>query len=450
MAFLTHFGTAKAYTYYEIKSYDGTLICKLRVDDSALWGDIKLYYYYDGDYIFLDDLIDFHVLYFIDITIIQNLVYLKLNYTTIDVPITSNYSSYIIPTIVNNKNGLQSLKIGAYGEFAYSNNMDLGIDFIGVYIDGKSLSNDFSNYYYALNNEFNNKRYNSIEINASGYFGMSVVSFEPLAVETFTYFIYQNISNITYVNVYSENEKTVENAFLSIAANTTFQINYIRIYGIKMTEGLNDYIPSYETSGIQTNLSYFWVNSNNRLQFNLTADDNDLEYIQIQFNINNIPTEDRSLSFTSNINGNSKGYFVLNYRSERSSIIEFPYYETNTKIILPQTETIDKFTILITDNNLEVNDLCIGYISNIELIYNPDVGITIIISTLIQMIIPLIVMILPSIIMSKKFGISGLIATFILMSLICVIANLIPIWLFFIIAFGSITFLLLKREGVIK
>ena len=432
----------------EIDSSDGTGVVAL-----AIYNDGRFAYIDDGAQIFRTDIdveinydIGLHINYYHDLCY----VYYSVEGVLIEI--------YVIDLLVLGKTGLKEINI--LSSMSGTEFTMLGLDYVGVYANGLSDAGEAEYGYLTIdlekpNRNWNIEHYNNFTIIASGKFALYACE-GTYSIEESIGLVLQEIKhNNTKLlfNLYETGFTDLDNPFLIVylSDNIFNNISYLNVEGIKLSESLNTYYSSYSFAGVILNESYFWVDSNNKLQFILTVDDNNLEYLQITFNVNNIPSKDRSVSFISDISGDSKGLFSIDYISTTSSIFEFLYYETTTRVILPQTKTIDKFTILITDNNKDNNDLCIGYISDIKLLYNPDIEITIIISTLIKMIIPLIVMILPAIIMNKKFGVVGVIATFILMSLICVIANLIPIWMFFIIIFGSITFLLVKRErGGIK
>jgi len=422
---------------FDIKSYDDTLIVRLKIGTfNATHSQL---YQYDGSAYNELQLIKNNFYYYpINFTIVNNIVFLNVNLTNF----------YYFPLITKNKEGIGEIRIECYLNASYQPKT-LHVDYVAVYIDGVSLSNDFANYWYKTDKTFNNKNDNFFYFNCSGFFSLSMSSFETNP-QTFNYFEYQNVSNINFMNVYSEAEKIVQNAYLTITTNTTFEFNYILISSVNLIEGINSYNMIFDYDNVNIDENYFWVDSNNRLQFKLNVNDTNLEYIQATFNIIDIITENRSISFISNINGESKGFFSLDYSDDTINLFEFPYYMTSTKIILPQTKTIETFTILITDNDLDDNDVCTGFISSISLIYDPDISLVIFTLNLLEIIVPLIVMLLPSLVMRKRFGITGVIIMFILMSLICVISNLIPVWLFFIIAFGSIGFLIMKKqiEGV--
>jgi hypothetical protein len=362
---------------------------------------------------------------------------------------------YFFPLIVNNKEGLGNIEFVSHTiSSGYSNLIYL--DWIGVYINEKSLSTEFGyliSPYIAVNHgyEWDLKNQNFFNIKALGNISIN-------GIATAYYPEISNLVNIIdmdfngtneFVNTYEKTllgDSLIPLALLFVVVHNAFQILNISIEGVKLSEGSNDYYLDFTYSNIEINESYFWVDSSNRLQYNLIIDDNDTEYIQANFNIIDVSSENRSVSFLSNIDGVVEGFISVDYLSGSESLIEFPYYLRQSSLILPQTETIKSFTILITDNDLSYNTVGRGFISNIKLIYNPSISITITTLNLLSIIVPLIVMIAPPLALNKKFGSGVILPMFLLMSLMCVLTGLIPVWLFFIIAFSSIGFLMLKKK----
>ena len=443
--------------YMKIYSYDETEVVRIRINDN---GDLK-YWISGTTYNTLDTGIIINKNYYFNLFLHYEMNVCILKYYTDGI----YTDTFMFPLTTSNKIGLNIVSFLACAD---TDLIKIYLDYIGVYVDGSSITTEFGSMGCEVGGKGNTVRWEFNEntflfvnligdslflyLDLADYISTPAPGYDPKLIEgekTYAGWEMFNMYNYVYDD-YWKNDFVV-GGVVWVHFYDTLQFKAIRIEGIKLIEGINAYWLEFSSANVDTIKSNFWVDSNNRLQFNLTVDDDNLEYIQATFNIDNVPSENRSISFRSNINGEAKGYLSLDYNDDTMNIIEFPFHDKITKVLLPQFKIIDKFTILITDNNKDDNDFCFGYISEIQLIYNPDVQITVLTLTLIEVIIPLIVLIIPSIIMSKKFGVIGAIITFILMSLICVIANLIPIWLFFVIIFSSITFLIVKKkEGVIK
>lgn len=438
------------YYDFDVYSSDSTLVSRIRLRDDALL-PAGLYYYKGTGYtrlvhsIAINERLEFSL--FIDYSSDTCVLWYYKDGTLQD--------RYFYSLIETGKDGLS--KIEFYSDpTAYVPNYDqVGyIDYIGVYVNGTSQSLEFGSFkmYYAYSDYWYFVEQNLFSIIGEGNFGIYLTSF--FYIEDITDFStiqsatdYDGVE-IVY-NLYDHvhmgsGESYKPNIWIQIYNRSS--VSEISIGGVKLTESANIYWLEYTHGNINVDESYFYVDSSNRLQFNLVVNDNNTEFIQAEFNIGDVSSENRSISFLSNINGESQGYLFVDYNDDTSNSFEFPYYTRTTTVILPQTKVIESLIILITDNDLDDNDICTGYITNLRLIYNPDLAITLTTLNLLGIIVPLIVLIVPPLSIRKKFGDTGVLVMFMLMALVCVVASLIPIWLFFIIAVGTIGFLVMKEK----
>jgi len=326
-------------------------------------------------------------------------------------------------------------------------------DSIGTYVNGSSLANDFGIFSTSLGvSNWRFKYYNLIEINALGNFSLGAYStyfggnFESL--KDFYNYTEEEIKNY---NIYDLSINLNE-PFLALTSNQIVLILSFKISGVLMTDGTTNFISDFYYESVNIDESYFYVDSSNRLQFNLIADDNYTEWIELRFDILVIWTENRSIQFKSNIDGISTGYVHLAYWGWTTTNIYFPTYLTTTISYLPQGYVIFTMSIIITDQDITWYDHCSGYITNLKFLYSPGGYIPIIdiyldLSVLIIVLIPLIILLVPTLALSVKFGKKIILPMFIVMSLLCAMTNLIPIWLFFVIAIacGSLIFISQKK-----
>lgn len=324
------------------------------------------------------------------------------------------------------------------------------IDNIGVFCNGTNLNNDFASCYLDLDvSIWHSWRYNIINLNALGIFSFSVYS-DTDSVSLKEFYNYTNVKNW---NIY-DNFFYISDPSLIFITNSSISILSIKIRGVKMIDNGHSYIPRFCYDNVNIDESYFYVDSSNRLQFNLIANDNNTEYIELKFEGLDISTENISIQFKSDINGISVGFIRLQYFGYDSTHTYFPTYLKTTTVYLPQSRTIHTIGIVISDKNMTYYDKCDGYITNLKLLYSPSgfLPIDILfpdISALIVILIPLIIILAPTLTMSIKFGKNIILPMFIFMSLLCVITNLIPIWLFFIIALASGTLIFISyKRGV--
>jgi hypothetical protein len=430
-----------------IYSYDSTELVQIYLDED---GDLG---YHDGSsYIVLDtDLMVNDTDYGIELYMDYEIDLCFMSYYADNVFI----DKFMFPFQTLNKEGLDEIHFLGVAD---TSGLQIYLDYIGVYNDNNPLTTEFAlmgfdvtkeeMWYFdshnlvsidVLGDEVITYLFSNASIGAPGFSPETLISkrnYNGTVIINLYDYEYDSYWNYDYINM----------GFLSFLFYNQFEVNKLNIDGVRLTEGINEYPLEFSYSNILTNESYFYVDSSNRLQFNLISDDDNLEHIQAVFDIENIATENRSIHFYSNINGNSKGFFALDYESATSSTIEFPYSAKATNIILAQTEYIESFTILITDNDLDNDDACEGYITNIRLIYYPDLATTITSLNLLSIIVPLIILIAPPMALQKKFGSKVILPMFILMAIVCVVSKLIPVWLFFIIAFASIGFIVLKEK----
>jgi len=432
--FFTQFYTSGSATHYynvNIYSADSTLINRLRFSGS---NELDLSYYDGSSYVLLYD--NFHSItpssITFTMTMINSTVYLRSN----------QFSDIYIPKIDGTKEGLSKIEIDTYASSSDSYASNLYIDSIFVYVNGVSLTQDVATYNID-NIDWNLEFPTYIVVNGIGNFSLSFrgtyITFELIERTEFNGTLRKYLSYIATDNVSS--------GTLKITANETFTINSINIYQIHLSIGAVVYYPTLTMSGTNDTESYFYVDSNQRLRFNLIVNDNDPEWMELSFDIPNLPAENRSISFLSNINGNSFGFLRVNYTDDTSTFIPLPIWMTTSTYVLPQTKTIGYLTILITDNDKFNNDICSGFITTLKLIYNPALSVSIITLNLTMVMVPIIVLLVPTFGVSARYGKNTILPMFILMSIICFATDLIPVWLFFIIMISAGAFLFMKHKG---
>lgn len=322
------------------------------------------------------------------------------------------------------------------------------IDNMGTFVNGIRLVNDYGIRTINMSvSNWNSETYKIFRINANGWFSVGLYSIDDS--ESLRGFY--NYNGIRCINVHNHSFN-FNNPFLMLTTNQSFTISSLEITGVRLTDGTNNYIPYFYYGSVNIDESYFYVDTSNRLRFTLIANDNYTEWIELRFDLLFIATENRSLSFMSNINGISQGYVHLAYWGWATTDIYFPYYTKTTTVHLPHGYVIFTLSIIIFDMDITWYDICQGYITNLKLVHAPEGKpklISVDIANLVMIIIPLIVLIAPSLAISIKFGKKSIIPMFMVMSIICVATQMIPIWLFFLIIIGSGALLITqyKKEG---
>ena len=355
--------------------------------------------------------------------------------------------SYIITTIYNDKNGLKKILLSIHTSDD-SANIQINIDNIGVYSNGISQSIEYGYTVYNIAQNWNTKTNNLLYLKGNGTFHIGIVEGSYIIEMSMTTFktIRNYYNDLHIVNGY-DSDTTINNAtFVFTLQNHYFNISTFKIDGVLLKEGINEYNLEFEHSNVDVDESYFYVDISNKLQFRIISNDTNLEYIQARFNIIDVSSDDMSISFKSDINDNAYGFMRINF-TDFSNLIQLPLVERTTRFILSQNSTIKDFIILITDrDDNSITGLTSGYVSGIALLDTLNIGVSIITLTLIDMMIPLILILVPTLAISSRFGKETIVPMFILMSLILFFTGLIPTWLFFIIAISNAILLFFKKD----
>jgi len=431
-------GLTTTYFYIEVYSSDSTLICKLRFRNTVAYTTYAIDYYTGSGYTQLATGFSEKEINDIEIHIDYDKEIIAINHY-----IDGIYSDfYYFPTITSGKNGLSEIEI--FNDYNPSGTVyqKTWIYEIGIYDNGDSIVNEYSGMIYNIDlDEYNSNTHNLLDIYTSGVTNGSL------------YFCSTNITNVEFKNLYFDDIYQqypkfflLNNYFYLLEFN--FSINSFYIRGNSISDDTDTYFLSYTSSGIDNDLSYFYVDSNHRLQYYLYTDDNNTEYIQAYFNIADKTTNDGYLSYRSSLNGDSYGTFRAVYTDSTTNIYEIEQLERTYVQDMTTSKTLDYFVIEITDNDENYQYYTYGYISNLQLRYEGFVGASTIL-LLVSFMIPLLIILAPSLALTEIHK-SLLIPSFLLMSIICAVSLLIPYWLLFIIVFCFIGFIITDSERVIQ
>ena len=353
---------------------------------------------------------------------------------------SNTMSTTVIVPKLSNEEGIGRVEVDCFASGGASG-MNLYIDDIGIYRDGISLTQDLASYQiYGVDWDLNLPCY--VYVNGTGAFSITYRTVTPLLFTVLPSRLYTGEYRARIEYIYWNNET---NGRLFFNSNGTFSLTQIHIYRQWAEESGVEYYPEFTNSGNNLTDSYFRV-IGTRLYYYLTVDDNDPEWIQYNFNIPDITAENRSFSFASDINGESLGFGSVYYNDATVTNLEIPYYGTTQSLVLPQTKVIANLTILITDNDLDDSDFTNGYITNMKLLYFPDLVSTVVTLNLIAVMIPIIIILFPSLAVSKQLGKMSFVPMMLLMTLICFATGLIPTWLFFVLAICFGAFIFMQRR----
>ena len=457
----------------KIYSNDSTLVVDINVylDNSPI--EQKLQYYDGSSYIDLETNPSWfsgftYITYELYINYYDGVAVLRFYNTT------EWSSSYLIPLIDDSKAGLGEIRFRQTdnGGLQYA---PVKLDYIGVYVSGKSISDELawksidlpSDLSIHNNNLFNistssNGVFNVGNISlVGGSYAVGVSDFVELTgfkVYTFDFprvfnFYSRYVSVVTdpYLIFYQVNY--YDDPFLNWVDTRGLDIDYIIIEGAKLVEGSNEYplIYTYSVGFTEPLDNYFYVGGST-LAFTLTCQNSNLEYIQANFDITNIPTVNRSVKTSVSLTGFpflfGEGAFSVKFLDETTLSFVFTGGDKFSQI-MPQDKVIDEFSFLITDDDRDSasGNTMTGVLKTIVLVYYPNLSISIITTDLLLMLIPLFVLILPPLALYKRFGYKVVIPMMMIMSIVSVAGGLIPYWMFFVLMFCFVSFILVQRRS---
>lgn len=358
------------------------------------------------------------------------------------------------PLAVKGKSGFNKIEVDlSQSGFAGSVNLDS----LGVYVQANPITEGLGWGVISIGKEWNFRIHNlftkKIGIieglihlgSASGYY--QVEHFPNTFAEITPFQDYNNIS--TFENVY---DKTIESngyitdnaSFIFTVNGSLFSVSEFLIEGVILNEGSNEYSLLFTHNNVSINDNYFFVDNNHRLRFIHTTIENDTtEFIQGIFNINDFSTNDFGLSFRSQIDNKAIGNFSINYPTD-SDTFQLSITSSTQRKELTQGLNAQLFTILISDNN--ITGITNGFISHITFLPLTNVVNTLLIFSLLTMLIPIIIILIPTIALRELYGSSFVIPIFLLMSFILFLGGLIPIWLIFIIMVSSSLFIIKQNR----
>lgn len=442
-----------------IYSYDDTLMTMINIERFNLLFGMKIDYFDGTDYITLLGLtspltvnakitFEIHIDKWITFNLKENDILIgNYNFEKIDIT-KEGFGKIKFESIVQDDGGQDNI---------------CNLHNVGIYIDSTSISDDFgylSKKVYVEGSDITSYHFKFW----SNYYITALGSFQTLITSNHDYVFEGNTESIeifkdydgseSYINLYPNDFVHFPSFFgiykpmLLFFCNNQLYISEIKIEGIRMTYTNITFAFEYDYGGVDYNKSYFYVDSSNRLQFTHTAINNNTEYIQAIFTLEplELNSSDAAIKWSSYKTLKAYGYIAIDYFTS-TDIFDIEPYSDFKKVQITPEKKVWFLNILITDNDDDdILGLTTGYIKNISFLKISDISVSIITLNLIGMIIPLIIILLPTLLFSEAYGKFLIIPFFLLMSILCVATEIIPIWLFFVIALSLSTFLL-KQKG---
>lgn len=329
------------------------------------------------------------------------------------------------------------------------------LDYVGLYRNGESHRGELGIITLSINKDYSfQKHYLYSSVNkgilhegiVEGSYVVGETPFQNIRNESITSGV-REVERVSTINNYEFFWKTMSNATLVFTCvSYGINISSIVIEGSKLVEGLNEYFLIFSSGGLDSKESYFYVRSNELRFIHNTSIDDVNEFIQAEFNINDLTSVDTAISFTSNIELNAFGFLRINY-DEISQVIQMENILRTKRVLLTTGQTINSFIVLVSDTNKNIIEgITEGLIKDISLLDIETAIVSIVSLNLIQIIIPLIIIIIPTVSIAELYGDYLVSPLFLLFSLMLTITSLIPVWLFFIIALSSTVLLFFEKN----
>lgn len=432
-----------------LNSSDGSRITAIRMKTIADIGVLS--YWNSSDWIsLLEGIVVFDVNFEVNIAINYNIDVIKLTLIK-EGNLTGNY---FFPTAFSEKNGLKEIKIESNTEGG-APPKEMEIDFVGVYRDGGAHHGELGIIIIPIGLSFHFQSHYLYSIQATGKIHDGVVegtyvvgegSFKNILDDITIERTY--ISEVETFNIYENFISTVFNATLVYTVvSSGINISSINIEGSKLIEGSNQHFLIFSSGGLESMDNYFYVSGNQLRFIHNTSIDNVLEFIQAEFDIDDKTSVNTAISFSSSISLNAFGFFRVKFVDTSQIFIIDTGLSRTKRILLSTDEVIESFIILVSDKNKNsIEGITEGQVSIIKLFDIETAIVSIVSSNLISILIPIIIIVLPTLAISGIYGDFLVVPLFILFSLMLTIAGLIPIWLSFIIFISSSLFIFFDKS----
>lgn len=369
--------------------------------------------------------------------------------------------TYVFP-LINDKKGIKEIQIVSYDAQDSDNEYFITrLNYVGIYQYNVSISNEkgFISYYFNRDWKFN--KYNLFTFNSS--YDIRIIGH---GLSTNFFHIFRGFDNQDFfINLHDD---LVLDDGLTIIDSSLYLIIYhniilseylfFSIEGIKLDKYVNNVFDhekfiKFYYHNVDKDNSYYYIDDANRLHYQLDITQNDThEYIMLYFDfIRHVISNNKSIYFKCREISAKIGivYIDIAYWQPPNFHYEFKTYLTTVNIVLEKGHELFRFYYVAYDqnNNNNTNQISEGFLYRLGINYKPySIALPIIIIPLgfIQIMIPIIILIVPTIGIYgvvRKRGV--IIPSLILMTIICFSSALIPFELFLIMmmCFGCGIFL---------
>lgn len=453
---ITLMAEINSYTTFTIHSLSNTEIIRLRFDTQTNQ-DTNLQYYDGSSY---QDLVSIHGL---DPTrVLEFNLYIYNFSVNLSWYRTDDWTTTYSFPLISNLSGINQIHFYSYDPTSNTDYYQLRLNYIGIYQYNISMCREYGYLDYELIDDWNLNYHNVLSVNVYNQI-IKIIAFGKIE-GLYSNEIFNEFDNNSFCYNFHTDERIIENAHLFLIIQSNFNLSeslYLLIERVK----LNQYIDSvFDREGIinyyyhnLNNQSYYYVDDLNRLCYHFDITQNDTsEYMILYFdfdsgissNYMNIYFKCRELSFSI-----GDAYIDMSYFQPPNDRFYLKTYETTINTLLERGKEFSRFHFVIWDqnNNNYTNYIGKGYLYGLQFLYmryGIPGKIDIITFSLLAIIIPLIIIITPTIgiysVYKKK---EIVIPMMLLMSIICFATSLIPFELFFImlLCYGCGIFIQYKK-----
>ena len=454
---ITNMDEINSYTTFTIYSLNNTEIIKLKFDTQNNQ-DTDLQYYDGSSY---QDLVSIHGL---DANRVLDFNLYIYNFS-VDLSWyrTDDWTTYYSFPLISNLWGINQIHFYSYDPTSNTDYYQLRLNYIGIYQYNISMCREYGYLDYELIDDWNLNYYNVLSVNAYNQ-TIKIIAFEGGGL--YPYYIFNEFDNDDFSYNFYSDERIFEKAHLFLIIQSSFSLIKSLSLSIQRVK-LNKYIDNVFDKEITikyyyhnlNNHSYYYVDDSNRLcyQFDITQNDT-WEYMMLYFDfIPGISSDYMTIYFKCRelSLGIGSPYIAMTYYQPPDNHFYLKTYETTINTLLERGKEFRRFHFIANDknNNNYTNYIGKGYLYGLQfdyVRYGIPGEIDFITFSLLAIMIPLIIIIAPTIgiysVYRKK---EIVIPMLLLMSIICYVALLIPFELFFImlLCYGCGIFMQYKKGG---
>lgn len=329
------------------------------------------------------------------------------------------------------------------------------LNYIGVYDNTSSLSDSFGSLIYE---DFDNSTWNQeehymfdVELEGNCSIAISGSCYNPPSnsySENIADFDFYNGSySYNLVDIAIPNGNELTDYYLTFVSNSSLEVSNFSLYGILADSGSDYAYLDFSYYGANLTISYFYV-QDEKLYFSMTTESDGAEYIVGTFDFQNYLCANRSFRFIGYRSIGIEAFGYSDYTDATSSTYEILPKQNSFNLIMPQEKEVSQFRVVITDvDDLTYNTTTTGYFTSFTLVYYTDLGLEIIFTNFSTAMIPLMLIFGLALMLAGVYKQNILIPILVVvLSFLCWMTSLIPLWLLFIMIVTGTGFLVITWQ----